>query len=229
MRIGISGTQNIGKSTVIKDFMGKWDMYTTPEVSYRDVLLEKGLPCNQETTPETQTIIMNHICDQVLSTHRLEDIITDRTPYDCLAYSLWANAKGVEGFDDTYIQQQINIAREASSCYDIIFHIPIVKEHDIPIVEDGLRDTDPQYREEIDSIFSAIFRTYFEQTGPFFKFGDCPAVIEVFGSPEERMEIIKLYVNPDGVAFGEEDSLVADVLGDMGGDIVGGEVPDIVI
>ena len=229
MRIGISGPQNMGKSTVVNDFLNRWSMYTSPDKTYRDVLTEKGLPCNQETTPETQTAILNHLCDQVMYSKLLDDLITDRTPYDALAYSMWANAKGIDGFTEEFIQLQIELAREASSFYDIIFHIPIVKGYDVKIEEDALRDTDPVFREEMDNIFSAIFSTYYTQTGPFFKFDDCPAVIELFGSREERMEIVKLYVNVDGVAYGDEDSLVSDVIGDIGGDIVGGSIPDIIV
>lgn len=229
MRIGISGTQCIGKSTLLKDFLEKWDMYSTPKKTYRDAIKESGLPCNQQTSPEVQTIIMNHLCDQIMHAKKSDNIITDRTPYDCLVYSMWANAKGIEGFTDEFIERQINIAREASSCYDIIFHIPIVEGSDVSIVGDDLRDTDPVYREEINNIFSAVMSTYFFQTGPFFKFGDCPAIIEVFGNRDERIEMIKLYVTPDGVAFGEEDSLVKDIIGDISGDIVGGEVPEIIL
>jgi hypothetical protein len=229
MRIGISGTQNIGKSTVIADFLKAWDMYDTPEKTYRDILKEKGLDCNQETTPETQTIVLNHICDSVMFSQRLDNLITDRTPYDALAYSLWAHSKGITGFDEAFIQGQIDLAREAASFYDVIFHIPIVKGHDVKIIEDDLRDTDPEFRIEMDNIFSAIFSTYFTQTGPFFKFDDCPAVIELFGSREERMEMLKLYVNKDGVAYGEEESLVADVLAENAGDISDDEAPDIII
>jgi len=220
MKIGVSGTQNIGKSTVVKDFLANWDMYETPEGSYRDLLKEKGLPCNQETTTETQTILMNFVCDQVMEMTIDDKIITDRTPYDALAYSMWANAKGIEGFDDEFIVNQIALAREASSLYDIIFHIPIVEGHDVEMEEDDLRDTDPAFREEMDNIFGAIFRTYYEQKGPFFKWGDCPAVIELFGSPEERMEMLKLYVDENGLPYGEDDSLVAEALD---------EVPEIII
>lgn len=225
MRIGISGTQNIGKSTLIADFIKRWDMYTTPETSYRDVLVEQGLPCNQKTTTDTQTASINFLCDQVLGFGRLDNVIIDRTPYDALAYSLWAHEKGIEGFDEEFITKQIALAKEASSSYDIIFHIPIVKGHDVELIEDGFRDVDPEYRIEMDNIFSAIFSTYFKQQGPFFKWDDCPAVIEVFGSQEERMELISLYVNKDGVAFGEEDSLVTDALG---GEILQENVPDII-
>jgi len=225
MRVGISGCQNIGKSTVIKDFIEKWDMYTTPKVTYRDVLEEKGLSCNQETTTETQTILMNCICDQILNTDKTDNIITDRTPYDALAYSMWAHEKGIEGFDDEYISNQIVMAREASSFYDIIFHIPIVEGHDVELVEDNLRDTDPIYREEMDNIFSAMYKTYFEQTGPFFKWGDCPALTEIFGSPEERLEMLKLYVAENGNPYGEDESLVADALGE----VTDTEPPEIII
>ena len=225
MRIGISGTQNIGKSTVVTDFLKKWDTYETPTLSYRDVLKEKGLPCNKETTPETQTIIMNHLCDQLMYSTIADSIITDRTPYDVLVYSLYQNAKGVDGFTDEYITKQIELAREASTFYDIIFQIPIVKDHDVKMVEDGVRDTDPQYREEIDNIFGAIYKTYFDQNGPFFKFEDCPAVIEIFGTPEERIKMVEMYVSEDGSAYGDDDSLISD---EIAGEIFGGDVPDIV-
>jgi len=215
MRIGISGTQNIGKSTVVNDFLAKWDMYETPKASYRDLLKEKGLPCNQETTTDTQTLLMNFICDQTMGMTIDDNVITDRTPYDALAYSMWGHAKGIDGFDDSYVADQIALAREASSLYDIIFHIPIVEGHDVEIVEDDLRDVDPIFREEMDNIFGAIFRTYFEQTGPFFKWGDCPAVIELFGSPEERMAMMELYVTDDGVPYGEDESLVAEAMEDI--------------
>jgi predicted ATPase len=229
MRIGISGTQNIGKSTVIKDFLHRWGMYTTPEKTYRDVLVEKGLPCNKKTTPETQTIIMNHLCDSIMNSDKSSNIITDRTPYDALAYSLWAHAKGIDGFDDEFIQTQMTLAREASTYYDIIFHIPIVEGYDVDLVDDDLRDTNPEFRVEIHNIFSAIFASYYKQEGPFFKWSDCPAIIEIFGSRTERMEMIKLYVSDSGDAFGEDDSLVVGALADLGDDIVGGEVPEIVI
>lgn len=225
MRIGISGTQCIGKSTLITDFLANWNMYSTPERSYRDVLREKGLDCNQKTNPETQTIILNHLCDQVMYTQRLDNIIIDRTPYDALVYSMWAHSKGIEGFDEAFIQGQIELAREAASFFDVIFYIPIVEGHDVKIVPDGLRDTDPEFRVEIDNIFSAIFKTYFTQSGPFFKFDDCPAVIELFGTPEERIAMMKLYVNKDGVAYGEEDSLVTDAMAEVS-DV---DVPDIII
>lgn len=219
MRIGISGCHNSGKTTLIKDILAKWPMYTTPTSSYRDIIKEKGLPINQETTPETQQLLMDSICDQIMGTKKDDNIILDRTPYDCLVYSMWAYCKGTPGFDDEFMQKQILLAREASSFFDIIFHIPIVEGHDIPIVADGLRATDPEYRTEINNLFSEVFSTYFTQSGPYFKKDDCPAVIEIFGTPEERIEMVKLYLNDNGNPYGEDESLVADGIMTMDGTV----------
>jgi hypothetical protein len=210
MRIGITGTQNVGKSTVIEDMLSRWGMYGTPERTYRDLIKERGLPINQETTPETQSALMDFICDQVMSAPKDLNVIFDRTPYDCLVYSIYQNYKGVEGFTDEFIETQILLAKEASSFLDIIFYIPIVEKHDIAIVNDGLRDTDPEYRKEIDNLFSAIFETYHTGSEVFFKKDDRPAVIEIFGTPEERIEMIKLYITESGKPYGEEDSLLSD-------------------
>lgn len=209
MKIAISGAQNLGKTTLLNDIVKKWPMYETSKVSYRDVISEKNLPCNQETTTETQQIIMDYLCDDIMLTDK-EHYILDRTPYDALVYSMWAYCKGIEGFDDEFMSKQILLAREAASQFDIIFFTPITKYDDIKLEEDGLRDVDPMFRKEIDTLFKEIVGSYHAQTGPYFKFDDCPAVIDIFGSTEERVEMVKCYLNESGNMYGEEDSLVAD-------------------
>jgi len=52
MRIAISGTANIGKSTLLQDFLQEWSMYGREVKTYRDVLAEKELPHSKQTTKE---------------------------------------------------------------------------------------------------------------------------------------------------------------------------------
>jgi hypothetical protein len=40
---------------------------------------------------------------------------------------------------------------------------------------------------------------------------DAPPIIEIFGSPEERIKLMELYLDKDGKAFGEEKSLISDI------------------
>jgi predicted ATPase len=209
MRIAISGTQCVGKTTVIKDILKNWNMYETPDKTYRDAVKEANLPCNQKSTTETQQLIMDFLCDQTMSTKVGDMKIFDRSPHDALAYSMWCYLKGVEGFDDEFMKKQIYLAREASKFLDIIFYIPLTEKYNVPIVEDELRDTDPNYRKEIDNIFAEIY-TNPNSRGVYFDPEDCPAVIEIFGTPEERLEMIKFYINENGKMYGEEDSMIAD-------------------
>lgn len=61
MRIVVVGAQNVGKTTFVRDFVTKFPNYTTPSVSYRDIVLAKGLKINQETGEESQAAIMQFI------------------------------------------------------------------------------------------------------------------------------------------------------------------------
>ena len=53
MRIAISGTANIGKSTLIQDFLQEWPNYGFEIKTYRDILSEKQLPHSKKTTKES--------------------------------------------------------------------------------------------------------------------------------------------------------------------------------
>ena len=62
MRLAISGTACQGKTTLLKSFIKKWDMYETPKVSYRSIL--KPEAHSKETSMENQWDILNHMIDQ---------------------------------------------------------------------------------------------------------------------------------------------------------------------
>jgi len=65
MRIAISGTACQGKSTLIKDFLDQWPMYTTPTKTYRDVIVEKSLSHSSVTNKDTQWEILNFMIDEL--------------------------------------------------------------------------------------------------------------------------------------------------------------------
>ena len=57
MKIAFAGAHNTGKSTLIKSFLQKWQMYKTPSKTYRDIIKEKDLKHSSNTTAETQLLI----------------------------------------------------------------------------------------------------------------------------------------------------------------------------
>ena len=208
MRIAISGTANIGKSTLIKDFLQEWNMYGREVKTYRDVLNEKGLPHSKNTTKESQKAILDYMVETLKEFQKGDKVIFDRCPLDNLVYSMWAMSQEDSDIDEDFIDECIPIVRDALTNLDIIFFIPITKYNKIDIEDDGFRETDKQYIKEIDSFFKVLQRHYHEhpQDNPFFPRDDSPALIEVFGSREERMGMIKLYIDAEGDLIGGDGS-----------------------
>jgi hypothetical protein len=210
MRIAVSGTQNIGKSTYINDFLKKWTMYKRPEKTYREIIKEKNLNINEIGDEDSQNIILNALVDQALSTSKDDFTICDRCVLDNLVYSSWLNLNGK--VSDSFLEKTRTIVRETLKFYDIIFFLPITKFSSIQIEDQGLRSTDPKYREEIDIIFKAIQESYNRMDGRVFAADECPALIEIFGNPEERIKLTELYLQPNGKPYGEDQSLINDIV-----------------
>lgn len=211
MKIAVSGSTNMGKSTYIKDFIKKWPMYETPEKSYRDVLKEKNLTHSKNSSEDTQKIILDFLVDQAIESSKNDFVITDRCVLDVLAYSSWLNLNGKAS--DKFVDDQRIIVRETLKLYDIIFFIPLTKVSPIPMEENGFREMDETYREEIDNIFKAFGQSYNSGDGRIFPKDDSPAWIEIFGNPEERIKMTEFYINENGACYGDDQSLLSQVIG----------------
>jgi hypothetical protein len=211
MKIAIIGTQNTGKTTYVKDFIKKWPMYKTSDKSYREILKEKNLPHSKNATEETQKVVLDFLIDQVTESSKEDNVILDRSVLDCLAYSTWLCLNGK--VSEKFLDQQRIIIRETLKLYDVIFFVPLTKAAPIDIEDDGFRNTDPIFREEIDNIFKVFQESYHQGDGRVFPKEDTPAVIEIFGSPEERIKLTEFYITEDGKAYGEDESLLNEVIG----------------
>ena len=87
---------------------------------------------------------------------------------------------------------------------DIIFMVPIT-------------DQDPEQKaqqdtvtHEINNIFNLMYDQYIKESSPYFEPDDKPAIIEIFGTDEQRMEMIKMYVDEDGNLPGSDMSDIID-------------------
>ena len=201
----------MGKSTYIKDFIEKWSMYETPQKSYRDILVEKNLPHSKEATEETQKVIMDFLVEQAIESSTKDFVITDRCVLDCLAYSAWLNLNGK--LSDKFLDEQRILARETLKLYDIIFFTPITKAAEVPMENDGFREIDETFREEIDNIFKAFGTSYSNGDGRIFPKDDSPAWIEIFGNRQERIKMTELYLTETGKPYGDDQSLLSEVIG----------------
>tara|TARA_A100001391_G_scaffold198755_1_gene180779 strand:+ start:1483 stop:2241 length:759 start_codon:yes stop_codon:yes gene_type:complete len=207
MRIAFSGTGNSGKTTLLKSFLYTWSNYTTPEKTYRQMLEEEELPHSSKLTVETQTSILDYMIDQVQATKKGDKVAYDRCPLDAIAYTIWAHEKKIEGFDKSFVTEQINQMKESMRSLDIIFLCRF--DPNQTIQDDGFRDTDKKFIVEIDNIFYSLYRQYTEhpEADVFFPKGDSPCIILLPDKGQERIDLISQYITVDGNMYGEESSI----------------------
>ena len=106
---------------------------------------------------------------------------------------------------------------------DLILYIPVLAKYPVFLEERETRDTDMQYREEIDNIFKEIYKSYKEQQSFVFNFKDpagVPPMIEIFGDREMRVDIVKMYLNDNGEFYKEDESALTPVLEGLDKDII---------
>ena len=146
MKISVIGAQCTGKSTYTKDFLENWKMFRLCEKPrYSDLIKEKGLDINEGGNEESQKIILNSLCDQVMYTSKDDNVIFDRSVLDNLVYTMWLNAHGK--VSDAFVRESITIVKETLTFYDILFFTPITKHSPVPFEPDVNRSGSAEYRQ----------------------------------------------------------------------------------
>ena len=136
-----------------------------------------------------------------------DNVVLDRCPLDNLIYSMWCYHKGGSDIDEIFIEKCIPVVRESMTLLDIIFFIPLTNVT-TEEKEDDSRETDSEYVGEIDNFFKAMHKNWMSGDARFFPKEDRAAMIEIFGTTEERISMIGLYLNDAGDEYGEDESLV---------------------
>jgi len=171
MRIGFCGTMSVGKTTIVNALkeLPEFKDYTfrTERSKY---LMELGIPLNTDSTIKGQIIFLAERASELMC----ENIITDRTIIDVVAFT--KAAKSINYYDaEDFSQLASNLLVE----YDYIFYIP---SEGIDMEDNGVRETDIEYRNLIDFIIQNTISKYQHKIKKFYK---------VKGSTEERIEYIK--------------------------------------
>ena len=171
MKIGFCGTMSVGKTTLVnalkEDEAFKDYKFATERSKYLSSL---GIPLNTDSTYKGQIIFSADRAAELLQ----ENVITDRTVIDVIAFSRLSNKMNEEEKD--VIEDMLY---ELIQDYDIIFHI---NDLNIPIENNGVRETDKEYREKIAKEIDDILEEYGTQ---------CKKLIKISGSTEERVNQVK--------------------------------------
>jgi hypothetical protein len=207
-KIGVIGTQCVGKSTLIEDMTLQWPQLQRPTKTYRDLIKEKNLPINKHGTKESQEAILNFLVDEAMGNVGSKKMIFDRTPLDNLVYSLWLYDKQTSDIDEAFIDKCVITVRHALKFYSVLFYLPLVRENDVTLTVKEHRDIDPVYRGEIGVLFEMLYKAWQKGGSKFFDNEDCPPIIPIYGNPLERIAMLKMYINEKCEFSGESESLI---------------------
>lgn len=150
MRIGITGAQSVGKTTLLNALRSEKffkDYAICNEVTRR--VRSYGIPINEDGTSVTQRLIMN---EHIVNIFMYDKMLTDRTSLDGLVYTLYLYKKGqIDSGTLTYVNDVFN---KTIQSYDTIFYI----EPEFDIVDDGERSVSKEFRDEIVELFESVIK-----------------------------------------------------------------------
>ena len=171
MKIGLCGTMSVGKTTLVnalkKEIEFKNYIFRTERSKY---LNSMGIPLNTDSTLKGQLVFAAERAAELMQ----KNIITDRTIIDVMAFC--ELSKSMSKAEKQHINGVLwHLIKE----YDIIFHIDDLS---IPIEDNGVRETDKDYRLDIHQKISSILGMHRWMPGK---------VVTISGTTEERINKIK--------------------------------------
>lgn len=168
VKIGISGAQSVGKTTTCHKLVSLIDRKYKAQVSSTLVsevargLIVHGATSDKETRQEDYARYISKHINNFFNSNSSTLAIFDRTLVDVLAY---ARANG--NLHPYWVQLLEDLVRIMSRAFHLYYFVPI--QASVPIEDDGVRETDPKYRQaihdEIENILKAHFPKYIALTG----------------------------------------------------------------
>ena len=178
MKIGFCGTMSVGKTTLVNELkkLPEFKDYTfrTERSKY---LKEMGIPLNTDSTIKGQTIFLAERTSELMQ----ENIITDRTVIDVMAFT-----KCSKSIPYWVKLDFCKLAQWLLDEYDYIFY---VSPKGVEIEDNGVRETDLDYRNLIDETILDLINDYSHSV----------SVYTIEGTMEERITSIKETLFPQYV------------------------------
>ena len=196
---GVVGTQNTGKSTLISDVIADSESrsdqrirFRNSVVDYRSKIKSLGLEINRNGNEWCQRVIFDTLYDNVIScasnTEQMRTIL-DRTPLDAFVYTLWHNLYGTKCISDCCIDEMWDRTVYSMRMLDRIVWIPLKMCDDVKVVDDKFRDTNLEYRRQIDELFGICLR--------LLRFNGIHNISLVYGTRENRVSAVNILEEND--------------------------------
>jgi hypothetical protein len=188
MRIAISGSHSLGKSTVVNDWVAAHPEFRREEEPYRALALNGPYEIlfRESSTRLHNGIQLYYNISRVNRYSSVaDDVIFDRAPVDYLAYSQYTANQGTTDIDSVFVASMVAAVRESLDHLDVLAFVPKSEAWPVEMEADGIRPVDHVYRDEVDAIFKQIYREGRFAVMPALH---PPLMVELFGSRNQRLD-----------------------------------------
>ena len=176
MKIGFCGTMSVGKTTLV-NILRKFKEFEEYKIRTERSkhLMSLGIPLNTDSTLKGQTIFLSERSAELMQ----DKIITDRTVLDVMAFAQCSKSMN-------YLEKDnfIHLAADLIHEYDYIFY---VSPEGVEIEDNGVRETDAEYRQLIDHTIKFFMNKYIYRI---------KNLVEIKGNNEERVRLVREALNP---------------------------------
>lgn len=187
MRIAVSGTHFMGKSTLIEDFITKHPDYRCEIEPYYKLQDEKEMELALEPSLDSLIEQLDYSIEQLNKCANEHNIIFDRCPIDFIAYALCITEEESIDINNSEISERFPEVKAALNNLDLIVFLPITKEHLIDYMEEN-----PAYRKAADKCFKQIYRDDICDVFPRYNH---PKIIEIWGDRLTRIKKLESFIN----------------------------------
>lgn len=179
MRIAVSGTHFIGKSTLIEDFIKKHPNYKYEDEPYYKLQDEKTVELSLEPSLGNLLEQLDYSINQLNECANEQDIIFDRCPVDFLAYAMCALDQDSIDINDSEVSEKFPDVEATLNSLDLIIFLPITNENPIEYNEEN-----PAYRKAVNKCFKKLYR---DEICDIFPRYNHPKIIEISGDRAARL------------------------------------------
>ena len=176
MKIGFCGTMSVGKTTLV-NILRKFKEFEEYKIRTERSkhLMSLGIPLNTDSTLKGQTIFLSERSAELMQ----DKIITDRTVLDVMAFAQCSKSMN-------YLEKDnfIHLAADLIHEYDYIFY---VSPEGVEIEDNGVRETNAEYRQTIDHTIKFFMNKYIYRI---------KNLVEIKGNNEERIKLVREALNP---------------------------------
>lgn len=161
MKIGITGTHNVGKTSLAYSLVGALKEKGFHAIGASETVRMCPLPTGTEKANSVEAeswILGKQFIDEIELESKYDVVVCDRSVLCIYAYFLWNLEREPHKKELPMAQIANKLFEEWVKTYDFIFKLPISEQ--TRLVDDGFRSTQQSWQKEIDDILDKIIEKY---------------------------------------------------------------------